>query len=250
MAEDRTGRASVVAMPYPRTRRRAPATSWWGRAWTRSVEELAYEPDDVVRARTLARSGRFGAIAVEPGLAAAVLTETDGSTLLVRLQVEQLSDRDWDDFAAEVARHAGHVADLLAGELTPALVEAADEVGVEVLPGADVLDAACGCEAWAQPCVHALGLATQLAWLVDQDPFCLLLLRGCSRERLLGLVTGGSEPADDVERPGPGSAAERAAAILALAQEAPAPSGGLADAATASYDEQVARLVGEDDTPM
>jgi hypothetical protein len=38
---------------------------------------------------------------------------------------------------------------------------------------------------WELPCRHAAALCYQLGWLLDEDPFVLLLLRGRSRSRLL-----------------------------------------------------------------
>ena len=51
----------------PRTAAAARARSWWGKAWLRAVEEAAYGEDDLRRGRALARAGKVGGIAVEPG---------------------------------------------------------------------------------------------------------------------------------------------------------------------------------------
>src|SRR5699024_323166 len=57
----------------------------------------------------------------------------------------------------------------------------------------------CGCDAWELPCVHAAALAYQVSWLLDADPFVLMLLRGRGGEELLGrLRTRAAEPAGDV----------------------------------------------------
>ena len=74
---------------------------------------------------------------------------------------------------------------LLAGELPHALVEHAEEAGVELLPYGGELGSACTCDAWVDPCPHALAVLYQLAWLVEADPFVLLHLRGLARERVL-----------------------------------------------------------------
>ncbi|MCW2757825.1 MAG: hypothetical protein JWO46_1571, partial [Nocardioidaceae bacterium] len=137
----------------------------------------------------------------------------------------------------------GFLAALEAGQLPEALVEHADEAGIELLPGAADLETACACGAWTQPCPHAVALLQQLAWHVDRDPYVLLLLRGRTREWLVEEVTARHDLAlHDLGLAERGDAADRAAAILALAAEAPT-GHGLADSGVAGYDEAVSRLL-------
>ncbi len=226
---------------YPRVGRvrgtAARGSTWWGRAWVRSFEETVLEPSDLVTARGLARSGRLGAVMVLAGMASVVVDPGSSTALMAQVRVERLDDEAWSGFAAELAREAGFLAALESGELPSALVEHADEAGVELFPSPADLETACECDAWAQPCVHALALLYQLAWHLDGDPYALLLLRGRTRDALLDGVepAGGSHgEADD--------AARRAREILGIADEAPT-GHGLADTAVAAYDEAVSRLI-------
>jgi uncharacterized Zn finger protein len=159
---------------------------------------------------------------------------------MVQVKVAALDDRAWATFVTELARRSGHLAALEAGELPDDLVTCADELGVELLPGPAEVETACECDAWTQPCQHALGLATLLAWSMDTDPYVLLLLRGRTREALLDAV------AEQLDTAGPAAAVEdaanRASRILRLAGDAPA-GHGLADSAVAAYDEEVSRLL-------
>ncbi len=211
----------------------ARSNSWWGRAWVRSFEETVLEASDLITARALARSGRLGAVMVISGMASAVMDPGSPTAVIAQIRVRRLAGRDWDAFAVELAREAGHLAALESGELPTDLVEHADQVGVEIVPGPGDLDTACECESWAQPCLHALALLYQLAWLMDTNPYVLLLLRGRTREQL-------QDPrAEAVEA---NEAAARAATILALAEDAPT-GHGLADTAVAAYDDEVSRLL-------
>jgi uncharacterized Zn finger protein len=227
---------------YPRVGRvrgaAARSSTWWGKAWVRSFEESALEPSDLVTARALARSGRLGAVMVIAGMASAVLDPGSRSALMAQVRVERLADAAWAGFGAELSRESGYVAALESGDLPVELIEHADQAGVEVLPGPGDLETACECDAWAQPCLHALALLYQLAWHIDGDPYSLLLLRGRSRAGLLDAV--GAAPgmlaaeADDAIR--------RAGEILGIADDAPI-GHGLADTAVAAYDEAVSRLL-------
>lgn len=226
-------------------RRRAPSarsTTWWGRAFVRTFEEIALDAGDLGTARTLARSGRLGAIVVLEAMASAVVDPGTPSPMMAQVKVDRLDAEGWRTVAREAARESGFAAALEVGELPIDLVEHADEAGVELLPGPGDLETACECDAWAQPCVHVLALLYQLAWQVDTDPYVLLLLRGRTREDLLAEVAAlatGAPPPGEAERE---DARIRAAQVLALAQDAPL-GHGLADAAVAAYDERVARLL-------
>jgi uncharacterized Zn finger protein len=119
-----------------------------------------------------------------------------------------------------VAAEAGRVAALLAGELPHTLVEHAEEAGVELLPYGGELGSTCTCDAWTDPCPHALAVLYQLAWLLEDDPFVLLHLRGLARDDLLArlherTVTEAAAPDEDPDLDVAVDAALRAAALLA-----------------------------------
>ena len=125
-----------------------------------------------------------------------------------------------DALVETVAAEAGRVAALLAGDLPHTLVEHAEEAGVELLPFGSELGSTCTCEAWIDPCPHALAVMYQLAWLVEDDPFVLLHLRGLARDDLLARLHERTEspPRDELEDPDVDiavDAALRAAALLA-----------------------------------
>src|SRR3954468_3078385 len=163
----------------------SPSTTWGGRAWVRGVAEAALDAADLPAARALARSGQLGAVMVLAGMASVVVDRGGPSPVMAQLRVTRLHGNAWRGFADELRRESGFLAALESGELPAELVENADQAGVEVLPGPGDLETACECDAWAQPCAHALALMYQLAWHVDDDPYALLLLRGRSRDHLL-----------------------------------------------------------------
>lgn len=210
----------MTAVRHPRQPARrggSRPTSWWGRAWARAVDEAAYAEEELRRGRRLARAGSVGQIGVDAGsLWAAVEGERGPWTVTVDVPV--LDDASRDAFVETVAAEAGRIAALLAGELPHALVEHAEEAGVELLPYGGELAAACTCEPWVDPCEHALAVLHQVGWLVDRDPFVLLHLRGLAREQLLAALharTGAPTAGDD-----PGGVDEAEETTLELALEA------------------------------
>jgi uncharacterized Zn finger protein len=124
-------------------------------------------------------------------------------------------------FVDVVGAESGHLASLLSGELPYRLVEQSEEAGVELLPYGGELGASCACGAWVDPCVHALAVLLQVAWLVDGDPWVLLRLRGLSPEDLQAELARGQQADDDLDGDLAAAvdAAVRAARVLALSDD-------------------------------
>jgi uncharacterized Zn finger protein len=191
---------SVLHPRVPPRRATARATTWWGKAWVRAVEEAAYAESDLRAARTLARGGHVGQIATEPGRYVAAVEDGRG-VWTVEGTIPVLDPRDVDALVETVAAEAGRVAALLAGDLPHTLVEHAEEAGVELLPYGGELGSTCSCDHWADPCVHALAVLQQLTWLVEGDPFVLLQLRGLPRDDLLARLHARVEVRDEADDP-------------------------------------------------
>ena len=216
---------STVTHPRFRPRTGARATTWWSKAWARTMEESAYAVEDLRAGRALARRGAVGHISVSGGGFVAPVDEGD-ETYTVEAAVERLDDASTAMFVDVVAGGAGRIASLLAGDLPHSLVEAVEESGVELLPYAGELGWTCSCSGWMDPCRHALAVGTQVGWLVAADPFVLIALRGLAREELLARlqVLGGASGAaadglgvDDLDTGL--DAALRAARILEVAED-------------------------------
>jgi uncharacterized Zn finger protein len=179
-----TPATSGTTHPRLPARRGGGAGTWWSKAVVRAVEEAAFSAADLRTGRSLARAGAVGSITVSDG--GAVAAVKDGhDAYTVEVTVPVLDDADAAAFTELVAAESGRVAALLTGQLPHAFVEAVEEAGVELLPYGGELGSACTCEAWLDPCPHALAVLTQLAWLIQADPFVLTHLRGLSRDRVL-----------------------------------------------------------------
>ncbi|MFI6765147.1 SWF or SNF family helicase [Streptomyces sp. NPDC050355] len=168
----------------PANRGRAFARSWWGQAWLKALEDSALDGAQVKLGRRHARAGAVGAVSVRPGRITALVQDRDHTPHRSDVLLQQLSAADWDRFLDLVADRAGHIAALLDRDMPPVLVEDAAAAGIELLPGIGDLESECGCGAWDH-CAHSTALCYQVARLLDEDPFVLLLLRGRGERELL-----------------------------------------------------------------
>ncbi|MET9479509.1 SWF or SNF family helicase [Streptomyces sp. NPDC006638] len=177
------GDARVFAA-LPPAQGRGFARSWWGLAWLKALEDSALDGQQLKKGRRHAREGAVGAVSVGPGRITAVVRDRDGTAQRSDVLWRRLSEEEWDRFLDMAVDRAGHIAALLDREMPPHLVEDAAGAGVELLPGIGDLEPRCGCEAWDH-CPHTAALCYQMARLLDQDPFVLLLMRGRGERRLL-----------------------------------------------------------------
>ncbi|MEU6388278.1 SWF or SNF family helicase [Streptomyces sp. NPDC046939] len=168
----------------PATGGRAFAQTWWGQAWLKALEDTALDLKQLKAGRMLARAGAVGAVSVRPGRITAVVEDRRGALHRSDVLLQRLGEDDWDRFLGMAVERAGHIAALLDRDMPPHLVEDAAAAGVELLPGIGDLEPRCDCDAWDH-CAHTAALSYQLARLLDQDPFVLLLLRGRGERALL-----------------------------------------------------------------
>jgi uncharacterized Zn finger protein len=184
----------------PPARGRGFAQTWWGQAWLKALEDTALDSAQLKTGRRLARAGAVGAVSVRPGRLTAVVQDRDRTAHRADVLLEELSPGQWDRFLDMAVERAGHVAALLDREMPPHLVEDAAAAGVELLPGLGDLEPECGCGAWDH-CGHTAALCYQVARLLDQDPFVLLLMRGRDEATLLNDLQSRSGTSA-AERPG------------------------------------------------
>ncbi|MEU4275313.1 SWF or SNF family helicase [Streptomyces tanashiensis] len=158
--------------------------TWWGRAWLKALEDTALDGQQLKAGRRHARAGAVGAVSVRPGRITALVKDRDGTAYRGDVLVREFSEEEWDRLLDLAVDSAGHIAALLDREMPPHLVEDAAAAGLDLLPGIGDLDPECGCEAWDH-CPHTAALCYQVARLLDEDPFVLLLMRGRGERTLL-----------------------------------------------------------------
>lgn len=169
------------------------ARSWWGKAWLQALEDTSLDQAPLRQGRKYAHAGLVGTITVSPGRIAATVYDVE-DTYQTSVHLTPLTDGEWDRFLAQVAAKAGHLAALLDREMPRELADAAADADVPLLPGIGDLDPECTCPGWELPCKHAAALCHQASWLLDADPWVLLLLRGRDQDE----VVAGARPTTGV----------------------------------------------------
>jgi uncharacterized Zn finger protein len=189
----------------PRKGGRTRGQSWWGGAWAESMEDSWPEEAVLKKGRSLARSGRLGPLSVAPGRIATQVYGGADELYSVRLELPELDDDQWDALWERTVDRPAETEALLAGELPPDLLEAAEDARLGLLPGYGELAPDCDCDEPDHPCAHAVALGYQFSWLLDEEPQLLLLVRGREWPQALEelksalLVRAMTEAEDDTE---------------------------------------------------
>jgi uncharacterized Zn finger protein len=190
-----------------RTKRGRIGSQWWSRRFI-DVLESAGMGGRLQRGRRYARAGQVVTLDLEPGIVTALVQGSRPEPYDVTIEVDCLSEEEWQDVEDALAERAIFRAKLLAGEMPNEIEDVFDDVGVPLFPEEfDDFDMACSCPDWGMPCKHLAAVLYLLAERFDDDPFDVLLWRGQERDDLLyrlrghagaGAQRSGPPPVEDV----------------------------------------------------
>ena len=173
-----------------RTRSGAFGKSWWARRWIEVLESFNIGKR-LGRGRSYARGGQVTDIDISEGKVRAKVQGSRQKPYDVRIEIKTLTLAEWKKAADVLCREALFAAKLLAGEMPENIEEAFRAAGLSLFPRKrEDIGTECSCPDWSNPCKHIAAVYYLLGEEFDRDPFLLFLMRGMSRERLVGLISG------------------------------------------------------------
>ena len=138
------------------------------------------------RGRSYARNGQVLSIDVKEGEVKAKVQGSRPQPYNVKIEVKQLTPKQWDQVIAALSGQALFTAKLLAGEMPQDIEEAFAKAKVSLFPEKQAdLVTDCSCPDWSNPCKHVAAVYYLLGEEFDRDPFLLFRLRGMGRDELL-----------------------------------------------------------------
>jgi uncharacterized Zn finger protein len=183
--------------------------TWWAKRWIAVLEGFDIG-SRLARGRSYARKGQVTAIKIDPGKVTAKVQGSDPKPYAVSIQIDRLSEKDWDKLAGELNTQAAFAAKLLAGEMPQDIESAFTKAGLSLFPKSlKEIKTDCSCPDYSNPCKHIAAVYYLLGEEFDRDPFLLFRLRGTDREKLCGRLSAGAGATTTVaEEPAPPSAAD------------------------------------------
>lgn len=168
-----------------RSERGEIGSTWWSKRWIGVLESFGMGTR-LTRGRSYARQGQVVSIDVEPGIVTAKVQGSQPRPYKVKIQLQPLSDHDWEQVLDAMASQAIFAARLLAGEMPTDIEDAFRAVHLSLFPtrGSDLVTD-CSCPDWANPCKHIAAVYYILADRFDEDPFLIFKLRGRTKEQII-----------------------------------------------------------------
>ena len=175
---------------------RTDVRRWWGQHWIEVLERAGPSAARrVQRGHAIARRGVVDGLRIGPGEIVGSVAEDRVSPYQVRLSWPLPPDDAWDAAVRTLGSELRFTAALLDGQLPPDLADALADAGVRLLPELSDLELTCPCTERVPLCRHVAAVYVAAGVAVDRDPTLLLVLRGRSRDRLLGSVRTDRGPA-------------------------------------------------------
>lgn len=152
--------------------------SWWGDRWIKALTRLM-DSGRLGRGRSYARKGQVLEIAIAPGQVTARVQGSRRTPYKVSIELEPLSDAQWETALDALAEQALFAAQLLNEEMPQDVERVFEQVNASLFPvaGGDLVTH-CSCPDPANPCKHIAAVYFLLGEQFDADPFLLFELRG------------------------------------------------------------------------
>ena len=162
--------------------------NWWADRWIQALKSVM-DANRLRRGRSYARKGQVLEIELETGHISARVQGSRRTPYKVSIDLQPLSDRQWDKVFDALAEQAIFSAQLLNGEMPPDIEEVFGAVQVPLFPASrGDLKTDCSCPDWANPCKHIAAVYYLLGERFDADPFLLFELRGRSKEEAMAAL--------------------------------------------------------------
>jgi len=167
------------------SQRGAFAKNWWAQRWIAALERLV-DSGRLSRGRSYARQGQVLSIEETKDGIAARVQGSQRSPYKIKIQIEPLTNMQWDKVIDALAEQAIFSAQLLAGEMPQEIEQAFESAKVSLFPSKrNDLKTDCSCPDYSNPCKHIAAAHYILGERFDEDPFLIFRLRGRTQEQVM-----------------------------------------------------------------
>lgn len=159
------------------------ATTFWGEAWCRNLEEYSDYDNRLPRGRSYLRNGSVVHLEIEAGRVSAMVS---GSSLYqVSVDIKPLADKRWKEIKKRCAGQIGSLVDLLKGSLSGSVMEVVTDSKSGLFPSSREISLGCSCPDWARMCKHVAAVLYGIGARLDERPELLFTLRGLDPSELV-----------------------------------------------------------------
>lgn len=155
----------------------ALASTWWGKAWNRNLEQYADYSNRIGRGRSYIRHGAVLDLQIWPGEVLALVQGSERTPYSVSVKIQRLKNEIWQRIKTECEGTLESFQELLAGAFPKALGEIFISRDAGMFPAPQELTFACSCPDWADMCKHVAATLYGVGVRLDEDPKLFFRLR-------------------------------------------------------------------------
>jgi uncharacterized Zn finger protein len=174
----------------------AIATSFWGIAWCKNLENYADWANRLPRGRSYARSGSILDLQITPGLIEAMVS---GSRLYkIKIAIHRLEAKKWKSIKKNCAQQVSSLLDLMRGKLPEDVLARLTDAKEGMFPTPRELELRCSCPDYATMCKHVAATLYGVGHLLDTEPELFFRMRGVDQSELVSEEMTGNTVADAI----------------------------------------------------
>ncbi|MCC6708260.1 MAG: hypothetical protein IT492_11910 [Gammaproteobacteria bacterium] len=163
------------------------ATTFWGKAWCKNLEDYSDFANRLPRGRTYVRNGAIIDLQITTGQVEALV---QGSELYrVVITFKRLAAKRWQGFKKHSAGKFVNLLDLLQGRLSQDILATITSRDNGLFPAPLEIKLGCSCPDWATMCKHVAAVLYGVGARLDQDPELFFILRGVDMQELMKAAT-------------------------------------------------------------
>ncbi|MEE9369065.1 MAG: helix-turn-helix domain-containing protein [Pontiella sp.] len=166
---------------------RGIATSFWGRAWCRHLEQFSDYSNRLPRGRSYVRNGSVCHLAIEPETAKAMVSGSEMYELSIH--IDPLCPTTWSNIKNECKGKIGSLIELLQGRISDEIMTVVTDREKGLFPHPNEIRFNCNCPDWADMCKHVAASMYGIGVRLDTEPELLFKLRGVNHEELIAVDT-------------------------------------------------------------
>ncbi len=176
-----------TVQPIKPFKTRGIATSFWGRAWCRHLEQFSDYENRLPRGRSYVRNGSVCHLAIEPETARAMVSGSEMYELSIH--IEPLCPEKWSNIKNECKGKISSLIELLQGKISDEIMQIVTHPLDGLFPHPNEIRFNCNCPDWADMCKHVAAVMYGIGVRLDTEPELLFKLRGVNHEELIAVET-------------------------------------------------------------
>lgn len=152
--------------------------TWWGKAWLQALSDIDFS-NRIPRGARYARNGSVTSVNIKGNTIKAKVQGSRLTPYTVSLTVKKFTRAEIDRLINGILQHPAIVPQLLNMNLSPAMLDIAQEANLKVFPESwRDLSMGCNCPDWAIPCKHIAAVVYMIGLEIDNNPFLVFQLHG------------------------------------------------------------------------